>query len=54
MHASIYLTNRKKSFFFGLPYLEYGFIVGNVVRLNRTVRKTSEASQKHTSGGVLS
>ena len=52
MHASIYLTNRKKPSFLRLPYLEYGFIVGNLVRLNITVGKISEASQEYTSGGV--
>ena len=42
----------KKPSFLRLPYLEYGFIVANVVRLNITVGKISEASQEYTSGGV--
>ena len=55
MHVSIYLTNRKKIFFSSVTlftYLKYGFIVANVVRLNITVGKISEASQEYTSGGV--
>ena len=55
MHASIYLTNRKKIFFSSVTlftYLKYGFIVANVVRLNITVGKISEASQEYTSGGA--
>ena len=40
MHASIYLTNRRKSFFFfRLPYLEYDFMIANIVRLNLAVLK---------------
>ena len=36
-----------------LPYLEYDFMVANLVRLNLAVLKISEASQDHTRGGVL-
>ena len=53
MHASIYLTNRRKSFFFSVPYLEYDFMIANIVRLNLTVLKISKMSQEHTSGGLL-
>ena len=44
--------SQKKPSFLRLPYLEYGFIVANVVRLNITVGKISEASQEYTSGGA--
>ena len=43
-YASIYLKNRKRSFFFcffWLPYLEYHFIIANLVRLNLAVLKIS-------------
>ena len=53
MHASIYLTNRRRTFFFWLPYLKYDVMIANLVRLNLAVMKTSEASQEHTRGGVL-
>ena len=34
-HASIYLTNCRRSFiFFQLPYLEHDFMINNLVRLN--------------------
>ena len=34
-HASIYLTNCRRSFiFFQLPYLEHDFMITNLVRLN--------------------
>ena len=32
--ASIYLTNRSRSLFFQLPYLEHDFMITNLVRLN--------------------
>ena len=40
IYASIYLTNRKRSFFHWLP-LEYHFIMANLVRLNLAVLKIS-------------
>ena len=44
----------EKSFFFlSVPYLEYDFMVANIVRLNLAVLKISETSQERTSGGVL-
>ena len=45
MSASIYLTNRRTSFIFWLPYLEYDFMIANTVRLNLDVLKISETSQ---------
>ena len=45
MSASIYLTNRRTSFIFWLPYLEYDFMIANIVRLNLAVLKISETSQ---------
>ena len=33
-HASIYLTNRSRSLFFQLTYLEHDFMITNLVRLN--------------------
>ena len=33
-HASICLTNCRRSFFFQLPYLEHDFVLANLVRLN--------------------
>ena len=53
MYASIYLTNRRSFFFFRLPYLEYNFMIANLVRPNLAVLKTSETTQGHTHGGVL-
>ena len=54
MHASIYLTNHRRSFFFfQLPYLEYDFMIANLVRLNLALLKISETSLGHTRGGVL-
>ena len=40
MHASIYLTNRRKTLLFRLPYLE----IANIVKLNLAVLKISETS----------
>ena len=34
MHASIYLTNRRRSFFFSYLFLEHDFMIANLVRLN--------------------
>ena len=45
LHASRYLTNCRKSFFFQLPYLEHDFIITNLVRLNFVVLKILETSQ---------
>ena len=45
IYASIYLTNHRKSLFFRLAYLEYNFIIANLVRLNVDVLKIFEASQ---------
>ena len=53
MYASIYLTNHRRSFLFCLSYLEYHFMIANLVRLNLAVLKISETSQEHTRGGVL-
>ena len=39
--------------FFQLHYLEYDFMIANLVRLNLTVPKISETSQEHTRGGML-
>ena len=33
-HASVYLTNCRRSLFFQLPYLEHDFMISNLVRLN--------------------
>ena len=52
MYASVYYTNRRKSFFFSVPYLEYDFMIANIVRLKLAVLRISETSQEHTSGGV--
>ena len=51
MYASIYLTNCRKSFFFGSLFKVY--VIANIVRLNLAVPKLSETSQEHTNGGVL-
>ena len=53
MNASIYLINRRKSFFFSVPYLEYDFMIDNIARLNLAVMKILETFQEHTSSGVL-
>ena len=45
MYASICLTNRRKSFFFLVTYLEHGFMIANLVRLNLVVLKILETSQ---------
>ena len=42
MHASIYLTNRRKTLLFRLPYLEYDFKIANIVKLNLADLKISE------------
>ena len=34
-------------------YLEYDFMIANIVRLNLAVLKISETSHEHISGGVL-
>ena len=52
MYASIYITNRRKSFFFSVT-LSYDFMIANTVRLNVAVLKISETFQEHTSGAVL-
>ena len=39
MCGSIYLTNGRKSFYFRLIYLEYDFMLANLVRLNLVVPK---------------
>ena len=44
---------QEKLLLFRLPYLEYDFVIPNIVRLNLAVLKTSEASQENTRGGVL-
>ena len=52
--SKIYLRNRKKkSFFFSVLYLEYDFMMANIVRLNLAVLKILETSYEHTSGRVL-
>ena len=51
MYTSIYLTNRRKGFFFSVPYLEYDFMIAHTIRLNLAVLKTTETSQEHISGG---
>ena len=43
----------EKSFFFRLPYLEYDFMIANIVRLNLAVLKMSKTSHDDASGGVL-
>ena len=43
----------EKSFFFRLPYLQYDFMIANIVRLNLAVLKMSETSHEDASGGVL-
>ena len=53
MYAFIYPRNRKRSFFFSLSYLEYNFMIANLVRFNLAVPKILEASQEHSRGGVL-
>ena len=42
----------EKAFFFSVPYLEYDFMIANIVRLKLAVLRISETSQEHTSGGV--
>ena len=45
MHPSkIYLKNRKNNSFFSVPYLEYDFMIADIVRLNLAVLKISETS----------
>ena len=39
--------------FFRLPYLEYDFVIANLVNLNLAILKISDTSQEHTCGGVL-
>ena len=53
MHASTYITNCRRSFFFQLPNLGYDFMIADLARLNLAILKTSETSQEHTCGGVL-
>ena len=43
----------EKVSFISVPYLEYDFMIANIVRLNLALLKISETSQEHTSGGVL-
>ena len=43
----------KVSFFFCLPYLEYNFMIANLVRINLAVLKISEPFQDDSRGGVL-
>ena len=45
IYVSIYLTNRRRSFFFWLPYLEYDFMIANLFRLNLAVLRISETFQ---------
>ena len=52
MCISIHLTNRRKSSFFSVPYLEYHFMTANIVVLNLAVLIISVKYQKPTSSGV--
>ena len=53
MFASMYLINHRKRFTFSFPYLQYDFMIANIVRLNLAVLKISETSQEYTTGIVL-
>ena len=54
-HVCFHIPHKlqEKLLLFRLPYLEYDFMIPNIVRLNLAVLKTSEASQENTRGGVL-
>ena len=39
--------------FLQLPYLQYCFMIANLVRLNLAIRKKSETFQEYTRGGML-
>ena len=43
----------QKKILFSVHYLEYDFMIANIVRLNLAVLKRSETSQEDVSGGVL-
>ena len=48
-----YTSQIAEEAFFWLPYLEYDFMVANLVRLNLVVLEISKTSQEYTPGGVL-
>ena len=48
-----YTSEIAEKAYFSVPYLEYDFMIANIVRLNLAVLKRSETSQEDVSGGVL-
>ena len=45
IHTSMYPANYRRSIFFRLSYLEYEFMIANLVRLNLVVLKISETRE---------